>query len=186
MHATHTINDLHVKDPLSAYILEEYENAGRQFAKFRDAKTDNIASQSSFLMELVGSKLKVKAQNLLNHKAAWITTIQCRRRLGMLPSVCKPMSSDIKLRQMDKTYEDNLNAVVLQIKGANCDGEPAIGICFPEDEDACAVRKFLLGPNDKIVQIIGVLKKECSDVTVQCQIDWKLTSKCLWCPKVFA
>ena len=153
----HTILDPDVKDPLFAYIVADYANAGRKLAKFRDAQTDR--TQISFLVDLVGRKLKVESTNLLNPEAKWIKTIECRVCLGMIPSVCKEMSRDIKLRQMDKTNEDKVNAVVIQIKGENCNGEPAIGICFPEDEDDCALPNFLLAPNDRIVKTIDVFKK---------------------------
>ena len=163
MHCTYTINSSNVKDPLFEYAVKDHKNARRQLDEFRYAnnriEAADVVSHSSFLRMLLGPNLKFKSFNLLNSDAGWISAIQCCRRVGMLPSVCKLMSIDRKLRQMDKNKKDNLNAVVLQIKGANCDGEPAIGMCFPEDEDSFVVPKFLLGPNDQIVQPNGIFKK---------------------------
>ena len=56
-----TILDPDVKDPLFAYIVADYVNARRKLAKFRDAKTDRTATQTSFLVELLGPKLEAES-----------------------------------------------------------------------------------------------------------------------------
>jgi hypothetical protein len=155
---THTISDSRVKDPLFAYTNEDYKNTREKLAKYRNAKKDTVQNQRELLMQLIGPDLEPNAANLLNPKAAWIETIQGRSSLGMLATVCKWMSKDIKLRKMDKTNEDRVNAVVIQIKGENCDAEPAIGICFPKDEVDCVMPKFVLS-STIIVQTSGIFKK---------------------------
>ena len=108
---------------------------------------------------LIGSQLEFNSSNLLNPDSQWIAVVQCSNRLGLLPTVCKAMSVDLQLEQMRKRKNDVPNVVVLEIKGAHCEGEPAVGICFPEDQDSCVVPGFLMAPNGEIVQLCHVFRK---------------------------
>lgn len=163
MSATPMILTPDVMDPLSVHLNEYHANARREIMNFKQKCNclvqGDVYTQSRVLRLLLGPRLAFSSLNMLDSSAAWIAAIQCCHRLGMIGSVCKQLSVDGRLRRMDKEGEDLKGVVVVQMKGKGCDGEEAVGICFPEDTDSCILPKCMIAPSKLIVQIDDVLRK---------------------------